>query len=135
MPTAHADGAEPRSVESLIAAVQRLRGEIGKRVVGQEAVVDEILMALVAGGPAPLVGVPGLAETLMLKSPSALMQPAFRRIKVPPAPLPRRHPAPQPAHTFPLLHFSVRRSIHVCIPRRQLPARSVGSRGHHRCLA
>ncbi len=73
-----------RSVASLIAAVQRLRVEIGKRVVGQDAVVDEILMALVAGGHALLVGVPGLAKTLMIKSLADAMQLEFRRIQFTP---------------------------------------------------
>ena len=84
MSTTPAAGAEPRSVESLIAAVQRLRGEVGKRVVGQQAVVDEILMALVAGGHALLVGVPGLAKTLIIKSLADAMRLEFRRIQVTP---------------------------------------------------
>jgi MoxR-like ATPase len=79
-----AAGASVRSVESLIAAVHKLRAEIGKRVVGQDAVVDEILMALVAGGHALLVGVPGLAKTLMIKSLSDAMQLEFRRIQFTP---------------------------------------------------
>jgi MoxR-like ATPase len=79
-----AAGAPARSVESLIAAVRRLRTEIGKRVVGQDAVVDEILMALVAGGHALLVGVPGLAKTLMIKSLADAMQLEFRRIQFTP---------------------------------------------------
>jgi len=73
-----------RSVASLIAAVQRLRVEIGKRVLGQDAVVDEILMALVAGGHALLVGVPGLAKTLIIKSLADAMQLEFRRIQFTP---------------------------------------------------
>ena len=84
MSTTHTESEESRSVESLIAAVQRLRGEIGKRVVGQQAVVDEILMALVAGGHALLVGVPGLAKTLMIKSLADAMQLEFRRIQFTP---------------------------------------------------
>src|SRR5690606_23935218 len=47
--------------DALLAAAQRLRAEVGKRIVGQHEVLDEILMALVAGGHALLVGVPGLA--------------------------------------------------------------------------
>jgi MoxR-like ATPase len=68
----------------LLAAVHRLRAEIAKRIVGQDAVVDEILMALVAGGHALLVGVPGLAKTLMIKSLSDAMQLDFRRIQFTP---------------------------------------------------
>jgi len=71
-------------VHALVASVQRLRAEIGKRVVGQDAVVDEILMALVAGGHALLVGVPGLAKTLMIKSLADAMALEFRRIQFTP---------------------------------------------------
>ncbi len=70
--------------EALIAAAQRLRSEIGKRIVGQHHVVDEILMALVAGGHALLVGVPGLAKTLMIKSLADAMRLEFRRIQFTP---------------------------------------------------
>ena len=49
------------SREELLEAASRLRTEVGKRIVGQEAVIEEILMALLAGGHALLVGVPGLA--------------------------------------------------------------------------
>jgi len=53
--------------EELLAAATRLRTEVGKRIVGQEAVVEEILIALLAGGHVLLVGVPGLAKTLMIR--------------------------------------------------------------------
>jgi MoxR-like ATPase len=68
----------------LLAAAQRLRAEIGKRIVGQDVVVEEILMALVAGGHALLVGVPGLAKTLMIKSLAEAMRLDFRRIQFTP---------------------------------------------------
>ena len=68
----------------LVAAVQRLRAEVGKRIVGQATVLEEILMALVAGGHALLVGVPGLAKTLMIKSLSDAMHLDFRRIQFTP---------------------------------------------------
>ena len=54
--------------DQLLEAVRALRTEVGRRIVGQERVVEEILMALVAGGHALLVGVPGLAKTLTIKS-------------------------------------------------------------------
>jgi MoxR-like ATPase len=78
--------ATPRNMtaEALIGAIQRLRSEIAKRIVGQDAVVDEILMAMVAGGHALLVGVPGLAKTLMIKSISDAMRLDFRRIQFTP---------------------------------------------------
>ncbi len=77
-------GAEEFSPAALLAAAQRLRAEIAKRIVGQDAVVEEILMALVAGGHALLVGVPGLAKTLMIKSLAEAMRLDFRRIQFTP---------------------------------------------------
>ncbi|MEP6836383.1 MAG: MoxR family ATPase [Gemmatimonas sp.] len=79
-----ADATTRTNPEALIAAVQRLRDEIGKRIVGQDHVVEEILMAMVAGGHALLVGVPGLAKTLMIKSISDAMRLDFRRIQFTP---------------------------------------------------
>ena len=55
-----------------------------KRIVGQEAPLDEILMALAAGGHALLVGVPGLAKTLMIRSIAEALALEFRRIQFTP---------------------------------------------------
>ena len=82
--TAAVGSVDEISPAALLAAAQRLRTEIGKRIVGQDAVVDEILMALVAGGHALLVGVPGLAKTLMIKSLAEAMHLDFRRIQFTP---------------------------------------------------
>ena len=57
---------------------------MAKRIVGQGDVLDEILMALVAGGHALLVGVPGLAKTLMIRSVAEAMHLDFRRIQFTP---------------------------------------------------
>ncbi len=62
----------------------RLRLEVQKRIVGQEAALDEILMALAAGGHALLVGVPGLAKTLMIRSIAEALALDFRRIQFTP---------------------------------------------------
>ena len=70
--------------EQLLAAAVRLRTEVAKRIVGQEQVLDEILMAMVAGGHALLVGVPGLAKTLMIRSVAEAMHLDFRRIQFTP---------------------------------------------------
>jgi MoxR-like ATPase len=72
------------SRESLIAAATRLRGEVQRRIVGQERVLDEILMSLIAGGHALLVGVPGLAKTLMVRSVAEALHLDFRRIQFTP---------------------------------------------------
>jgi len=72
------------SREELLAAAARLRAEVARRIVGQEVVIEEILMALLAGGHALLVGVPGLAKTLMIRSVSGAMDLDFRRIQFTP---------------------------------------------------
>ena len=72
------------SREELLGAAARLRAEVARRIVGQEVVIEEILMALLAGGHALLVGVPGLAKTLMIKSVSEAMDLEFRRIQFTP---------------------------------------------------
>jgi MoxR-like ATPase len=68
----------------LTAAAARLRHEVARRIVGQEAVLDEILMVLLAGGHALLTGVPGLAKTLMIRSVAEAMHLHFRRIQFTP---------------------------------------------------
>src|SRR5437868_8893466 len=68
----------------LLAAAHRLRAAVATRMLGQEDVLDEILMALLAGGHALLVGVPGLAKTLLIKSLADAMRLEFRRIQFTP---------------------------------------------------
>jgi len=68
----------------LLKAVHDLRAEVGKRIVGQADVVDEVLMALLAGGHGLLIGVPGLAKTLLVKSVAEAMRLDFRRIQFTP---------------------------------------------------
>jgi MoxR-like ATPase len=61
-----------------------LRAEVRTRIVGQEAALDEILLALAAGGHALLVGVPGLAKTLIIRSIAEALHLDFRRIQFTP---------------------------------------------------
>ena len=70
--------------DAVVASVARLREEISRRIVGQRQVLDEILMAIMAGGHALLVGVPGLAKTLMIRSIAEAMHLEFRRIQFTP---------------------------------------------------
>jgi MoxR-like ATPase len=74
----------PGSRETLVGGIERLRREIGRRIVGQETVIDEVLMALMAGGHALLVGVPGLAKTLLVRSVAEAMRLQFHRIQFTP---------------------------------------------------
>jgi MoxR-like ATPase len=70
--------------ERLLAAAVELRKEVSRRIVGQEQVVEEILLAILAGGHALLVGVPGLAKTLMIRSVAEAMRLDFRRVQFTP---------------------------------------------------
>jgi MoxR-like ATPase len=70
--------------ENLLAGAERLRAEIAKRIVGQKEAIEEILLAIIAGGHALLVGVPGLAKTLMIRSLAEALHLQFRRIQFTP---------------------------------------------------
>jgi MoxR-like ATPase len=75
---------QPGDRESLVAAAVRLRAEVARRIVGQRGALDEILIAMLAGGHALLVGVPGLAKTLMIRSVAEAFDLDFRRIQFTP---------------------------------------------------
>ena len=72
-------------------ALDRLRGkhelllkEVGKVIVGQESVVKEVTMAIIAGGHCLLVGVPGLAKTLLVNTVAKALGLSFNRIQFTP---------------------------------------------------
>jgi MoxR-like ATPase len=73
-----------QSVEELRDAHRRLRQEIGKVIVGQEEVVDQLLMAIFCRGHALLMGVPGLAKTLMVSTLAQALDLTFKRIQFTP---------------------------------------------------
>ncbi|MGB0714729.1 MAG: AAA family ATPase [Phycisphaerae bacterium] len=76
--------ADVQAVEQLAQAHHRIRTELSKIIVGQEAVIDELLIALFAGGHCILEGVPGLAKTMMISSLSQLLSLSFSRIQFTP---------------------------------------------------
>jgi MoxR-like ATPase len=67
---------------------QKLRDEIGKAVIGQDAVVERMLVALLANGHVLLEGMPGLAKTLLVKSLGTALGVQFERIQFTPDLLP-----------------------------------------------
>ena len=67
---------------------QKLRAEIGKAVIGQDAVVERLLVALLANGHVLLEGMPGLAKTLLVKSLGTALGVQFERIQFTPDLLP-----------------------------------------------
>ncbi len=67
---------------------QKLRAEIGKAVIGQDAVVERLLVALLANGHVLLEGMPGLAKTLLVKSLGTALGVQFERVQFTPDLLP-----------------------------------------------
>ena len=67
---------------------QKLRNEIGKAVIGQDAVVERLLVALLANGHVLLEGMPGLAKTLLVRSLGRALGVQFERIQFTPDLLP-----------------------------------------------
>jgi MoxR-like ATPase len=67
---------------------QRIRAELHKRVVGQDAMIDRLLVGLLTGGHVLIEGVPGLAKTLTVRSLAETMDAAFERIQFTPDLLP-----------------------------------------------
>lgn len=72
------------NVEILVAKLALLKKEIQKIIVGQDVVIEEMLIALLAGGHCLLEGVPGLAKTLMVRTMSQALDLSFRRIQFTP---------------------------------------------------
>ncbi|HSR15064.1 MAG TPA: AAA family ATPase, partial [Gemmatimonadales bacterium] len=68
----------------LAQAVQDLRAQVSRRIVGQVEVVDGVLTALLGGGHALLVGVPGLAKTLLVQTVAEALDLSFSRVQFTP---------------------------------------------------
>lgn len=62
----------------------QLRAQIARRIVGQSEIVDDLVTALLAGGHAVLVGVPGLAKTLLVQTVSQALALSFSRVQFTP---------------------------------------------------
>ena len=71
-------------LDALSKKLATLRDEIGRVIVGQDLVVEEILITLLAGGHALLEGVPGLAKTLLVSTVARTLNLAFSRIQFTP---------------------------------------------------
>ncbi|MET0263049.1 MAG: AAA family ATPase, partial [Rariglobus sp.] len=79
--TDEADVALLREVPALYA---RLQGELSKRIVGQEEVLRHLFLGLLAQGHCLMIGVPGLAKTLIVKTLSEAIDLSFNRIQFTP---------------------------------------------------
>jgi MoxR-like ATPase len=75
---------EAAVVRDLAVAYERMREQISKVIVGQNEVVEQLLMALFSRGHCLLVGVPGLAKTLLVSTVSKILHLSFKRIQFTP---------------------------------------------------
>ena len=71
-------------LDELASARQALVAQIGRRIIGQQEIVDNLIAALLAGGHSLLVGVPGLAKTLLIKTVAQILDLSFKRIQFTP---------------------------------------------------
>ena len=72
------------AINQLVEKHKQLKAEIAKVIVGQEKVIDEILLSIFSGGHALLIGVPGLAKTLMVNTIATALGLDFKRIQFTP---------------------------------------------------
>ena len=75
---------EQAAFESLQAGRVRLESELSKVIVGQRDVVEQLMLALIAGGHCLITGAPGLAKTLLVKTIAGVFQLHFQRIQFTP---------------------------------------------------
>lgn len=71
-------------VNQLAGKIKEVKTEIAKVIVGQEEIIDQLLISLLARGHCLLVGVPGLAKTLLIKTVAEVMDLQFSRIQFTP---------------------------------------------------
>ncbi len=77
-------GTDEQAVEEIRAAREKIHEEIGRVIVGQKEIIDNLLIAMFSGGHCLILGVPGLAKTLIVSSLSAMLDLEFSRIQFTP---------------------------------------------------
>jgi MoxR-like ATPase len=83
-PVRKQDDRDVELLDQLAAARKALVDQIGRRIVGQHQIVDNLVTALLAGGHALLVGVPGLAKTLLVQTVAQALELSFNRVQFTP---------------------------------------------------
>ena len=83
---------EVQAVDALANSFQDLRSEISKVIVGQDDVVRFVLLSIFCDGHSLLVGVPGLAKTLLVQTISDVLHLSFKRIQFTPDLMPSDNP-------------------------------------------
>ncbi|MBD3333808.1 AAA domain-containing protein [candidate division GN15 bacterium] len=77
-------GQDLKQVEALNSAYESIRAELGKVIIGQTDVVEQLLISLLSSGHCLLVGVPGLAKTLLISTLAQVLDLKFNRIQFTP---------------------------------------------------
>ena len=75
---------DAKAIDALVTRYQDLKKEIGRVIIGQHEVVDQIVISIFSGGHALLIGVPGLAKTLMVNTIAQALGLDFKRIQFTP---------------------------------------------------
>src|SRR5262245_56683152 len=78
------ESSDLQAAEFLGATYRQLQAEIGKVIVGQQRVIEELLIAIFARGHCLMQGVPGLAKTMLVSTLAQTMDLSFRRIQFTP---------------------------------------------------
>jgi hypothetical protein len=78
------ENSDVKAVEEFRGKYQALKAEIGKAVIGQDQVVEKVLIAILSRGHGLLVGVPGLAKTLLVNTVGNVLGLTFNRIQFTP---------------------------------------------------
>ena len=84
MSTENISGDDVQLVENLNETITNIKDEIGKVIIGQEEVINNLLIGLLCRGHCMLVGVPGLAKTLLIKTLAEVLNLEFSRIQFTP---------------------------------------------------
>ena len=83
-PPPEATPAELELIKQMADRTEQIRREVGKVIIGQTDVVEQLIMVLLAGGHGLLVGMPGMAKTLMVSTVARVLDLDFRRIQFTP---------------------------------------------------
>jgi len=82
--TNRAGGTDKELVQQLHNAYKTIRKELGKRIVGQQSIIEQLLICLLARGHCLIIGVPGLAKTLLIQTLAQTLDLRFSRIQFTP---------------------------------------------------
>ncbi len=77
-------GGDIQAIETLARGRERILGEMRKAIVGQDRVIEELMTAILADGHCLLIGVPGLAKTLMVSTLARALDLSFKRVQFTP---------------------------------------------------